>query len=191
MSEQENFWSELLMGSITDSAENVERIMQQQCADVKSATNGYIQARFIRLAFSTKKIENAWGLLEPINKMSADKTVRVEDTALDRADANSSYNPTKYAFDLYTSRFKFRVFTMQLGAIYPVEMELDDDIFDQTKGLYPLGIDISRERPSIFIHSDAELLDGLKIIISQNEKMKFIVQKLMRSERDAHQREDA
>mgnify|MGYP004548834009 CR=1 FL=1 len=179
----ENFWTNIIDQPLDNSAENVEAIMQGQCADVKSASCDLIDARFIKLSFTTKKTTNMWTTQEIKQQFTGPKTVKVEETALDLTDANDSYSPSDYAFDLFTTEYKFRVLTMRLGAVYPIDLILDDDIFYQTKDLYAEEIQISERDSRIFVQNDDELRDCLKIIISMNEKMKFVVRKMIESER--------
>lgn len=183
MVDNDNFWADIIDRPLEKSAENVEAIMQGQCEDVKAASRGLIEARFIKLSFTTKKTTNMWTSQEIRQQFTGPKTVKVEETALDLTDANDSYSPSDYAFDLFTTEYKFRVLTMRLGAVYPIDLVLDDDIFRQTKDLYAEEIQISEENGRIVVQNDNELKGCLKIIISTNEKMKFVVHKMIESER--------
>lgn len=183
MVDNDNFWADIINRPLEKSAENVEAIMQGQCEDVKAASRGLIEARFIKLSFTTKKTTNMWTSQEIRQQFTGPKTVKVEETALDLTDANDSYSPSDYAFDLFTTEYKFRVLTMRLGAVYPIDLVLDDDIFRQTKDLYAEEIQISEENGRIVVQNDNELKGCLKIIISTNEKMKFVVRKMIESER--------
>lgn len=183
MVDNDNFWADIIDRPLEKSAENVEAIMQGQCEDVKAASRGLIEARFIKLSFTTKKTTNMWTSQEIRQQFTGPKTVKVEETALDLTDANDSYSPSDYAFDLFTTEYKFRVLTMRLGAVYPIDLVLDDDIFRQTKDLYAEEIQISEENGRIVVQNDNELRGCLKIIISTNEKMKFVVRKMIESER--------
>ena len=183
MVDNDNFWADIIDRPLEKSAENVEAIMQGQCEDVKAASRGLIEARFIKLSFTTKKTTNMWTSQEISQQFTGPKTVKVEETALDLTDANDSYSPSDYAFDLFTTEYKFRVLTMRLGAVYPIDLVLDDDIFRQTKDLYAEEIQISEENGRIVVQNDNELKGCLKIIISTNEKMKFVVRKMIESER--------
>lgn len=183
MVDNDNFWADIIDRPLEKSAENVEAIMQGQCEDVKAASRGLIEARFIKLSFTTKKTTNMWTSQEIRQQFTGPKTVKVEETALDLTDANDSYSPSDYAFDLSTTEYKFRVLTMRLGAVYPIDLVLDDDIFRQTKDLYAEEIQISEENGRIVVQNDNELKGCLKIIISTNEKMKFVVRKMIESER--------
>lgn len=178
-----NFWTDIIDQPLEKSAENVESIMQGQCEDVKSASRDLIDARFIKLAFTTKKTTNMWTSQEIKQQFSGPKLVKVEETALDRTDANDSYSPSDYAFDLFTSEYKFRVLTMRLGAVYPIDLILDGDIFCQTWDLYAEEIQVSKNNNLIVVHNDDELKDCLEIIISRNEKMKFVVRKMIETEK--------
>lgn len=178
-----NFWTDIIDQPLEKSAENVESIMQGQCEDVRSASRDLIDARFVKLAFTTKKTTNMWTSQEIKQQFTGPKLVKVEETALDRTDANDSYSPSDYAFDLFTSEYKFRVLTMRLGAVYPIDLILDDDIFCQTWDLYAEEIQVSKKNNLIAVHNDDELKDCLEIIISRNEKMKFVVRKMIESER--------
>lgn len=183
MVDNDNLWADIIDRPLEKSAENVEAIMQGQCEDVKAASRGLIEARFIKLSFTTKKTTNMWTSQEIRQQFTGPKTVKVEETALDLTDANDSYSPSDYAFDLFTTEYKFRVLTMRLGAVYPIDLVLDDDIFRQTKDLYAEEIQISEENGRIVVQNDNELKGCLKIIISTNEKMKFVVRKMIESER--------
>lgn len=179
----ENFWADIIDQPLEKSAENVESIMQGQCEDVRSASRDLIDARFVKLAFTTKKTTNMWTSQEIKQQFTGPKLVKVEETALDRTDANDSYSPSDYAFDLFTSEYKFRVLTMRLGAVYPIDLILDDDIFCQTWDLYAEEIQVSKKNNLIAVHNDNELNDCLEIIISRNEKMKFVVRKMIETEK--------
>lgn len=179
----ENFWADIIDQPLEKSAENVEAIMQGQCEDVKAASSGLIEARFVKLAFTTRTTSSMWSSRELMERLTVPKTEKVENTALNLTDANDSYSPSDYAFDLFTSEYKFRVLTMRLGAVYPIDLVLDDDIFRQTKDLYAEEIQISEENGRIVVQNDNELKGCLKIIISTNEKMKFVVRKMIESER--------
>ena len=179
----ENIWADIIDQPLEKSAENVEAIMQGQCEDVKSASDDLIDARFIKLSFTTKKTTNMWTSQEIKQQFAGQKTVKVEETALDLTDANDSYSPSDYAFDLFTTEYKFRVLTMRLGAVYPIDIVLDDDIFRQTWDLYAEEIPVSKKNNLIVVQNDDELKDCLKIIISMNGKMKFVVRKMIESER--------
>lgn len=178
-----NFWTDIIDQPLEKSAENVESIMQGQCEDVRSASRDLIDARFVKLAFTTKKTTNMWTSQEIKQQFTGPKLVKVEETALDRTDANDSYSPSDYAFDLFTSEYKFRVLTMRLGAVYPIDLILDDDIFCQTWDLYAEEIQVSKKNNLIAVHNDNELKDCLEIIISRNEKMKFVVRKMIETEK--------
>lgn len=178
-----NFWTDIIDQPLEKSAENVESIMQGQCEDVRSASRDLIDARFVKLAFTTKKTTNMWTSQEIMQQFTGPKLVKVEETALDRTDANDSYSPSDYAFDLFTSEYKFRVLTMRLGAVYPIDLILDDDIFCQTWDLYAEEIQVSKKNNLIAVHNDDELKDCLEIIISRNEKMKFVVRKMIETEK--------
>ena len=185
MGAKDNLWADIINRPVIDSAENVRSIMKQQCDDVKTASRGALNARFIELAYTTKKTSNIWTSREIAQQFSGPKTVTIEETALDLDDANDSYVPSEYAFDLFSSKYKFRVLTMKLGAVYPLDIVLDDDIFNQTNDLYPEGVGVSKSSNLIVVHNDNELTDSLKVIISENEKMKFIVQKMIHAEKDS------
>lgn len=179
----ENFWADVIDQPLDKSAENVEAIMRGQCEDVKSASGGLIEARFVKLAFTTRTTGSMWSSRELMQYLTDQKTEKVEDTALNLTDANDSYSPSDYAFDLFTSEYKFRVLTMRLGAVYPIDLVLDDDIFCQTRDLYAEEIQVSKENNLIVVQNDDELKDCLKIIISRNGKMQFVVRKMIESER--------
>lgn len=179
----ENFWVDIIDQPLENSAENVEAIMQGQCEDVKAASSGLIEARFVKLAFTTRTTSSMWSSRELMQHLTGQKTEKVEDTALNLADANDSYSPSDYAFDLFTTEYKFRVLTMRLGAVYPIDLVLDDDIFRQTIDLYADEIHISVGNSRIVVQNDDELKACLKIIISMNEKMKFVVRKMIETER--------
>lgn len=179
----ENFWADIIDQPLENSAENVEAIMQGQCEDVKAASSGLIEAHFVKLAFTTRTTSSMWSSRELMQHLTGPKTEKVEDTALNLADANDSYSPSDYAFDLFTTEYKFRVLTMRLGAVYPIDLVLDDDIFCQTIDLYADEIQISEGHSRIVVQNDDELKACLKIIISMNEKMKFVVRKMIETER--------
>ena len=79
---KENFWTDIIDQPLANSAENVESIMQGQCEDVKAASRGLIEARFVKLAFTTKTTGSMWSTQEMKLQFGSPKTIKVEKTAL-------------------------------------------------------------------------------------------------------------
>ena len=177
----ENLWKIPSVDTPEESAENVMEIMREQAQYLRDGTDGKVRAEFHEI---TAEIQNDNGSRE-LNSSASDKN-RMED-------ANDLYHVRQYGFDIYNGYYKFRLFSMDLTAVYPIYMDLDDDVMKETVGVfresslrigyrdYPEYNNYSEydsEPPMyLLIKSDDELMKALKILFS-SRKVQFILYKL-------------
>lgn len=134
MSDNENLWSTVL-GNTETYEETDEAIdyLRKQASDLSSATNGAVFAVFDQVEDSL----NIRAMQAAIGQISSEQrklmaSLQGED-ALSLKNANDLYSKSDYAFEIRTERYRFRLFTMAVGPVFPVEMRVDEGAFKDIK----------------------------------------------------------
>ena len=149
------------------STSGVSPYFERQCAEVERISGGRVHARFASLQMAPKF---SWPGLP-----AADM---VEKNALDRQDINDFYNPSTYAFDIYNDVYKFRVLTMELGAVYPVRVALDGGIEGDLGKMLGDFTYISDESGDVWIEDDEQLASFMGMVVGLSPKLRCILKRL-------------
>lgn len=169
-----------LWGKVTEtkgSASAVLSIIKNQAALLEEKTNGKVKADFtkVRYEFRSKQSYMATirDLLTTMSVLVGPATASSEelievDERKDLEDANSLYEQGKYKFEIYSSKYRFRVFFVEYSSVFPIKIEveygiLEDKIVKST------------------IKSVDELISLLRSIFNSN-KLKFIIQEMMKTD---------
>ena len=122
------------------------------------------------------------------DKMEATETVDGLSTK-ELKDADSFLRKKRYAFEICNEVYKFRVFTMLIAPIFPVEMvvhaEIFDGIADRIEGIAELG---NVEGSIIIPNMDA--FETILQMILMTPEVHFIVTKLEKEARDIEAHKD-
>lgn len=122
------------------------------------------------------------------DKMEATETVDGLSTK-ELKDADSFLRKQRYAFEICNEVYKFRVFTMLIAPIFPVEMvvhaEIFDGIADKIEGIAKLG---NVEGSIIIPNMDA--FETILQMILMTPEVHFIVTKLEKEARDIEAHKD-
>ena len=172
----ENLWEDLFTSNEINTTDSFISIIDSYARDLESASSNKVHARFTRI----KNTESSPLLISQEYAQtlkSALQNTKAEKEQLSQKDANSLYDTNKYAFDIYGDEYKFRVFTADVGPVYPVRVEPDINI------CYEVGVDLERfldfytETPNYWINDDESVHSFFKVII-KSRKMQFMVKRL-------------
>lgn len=168
-----------LWGKVTEtkgSASEVLSIIKNQAALLEEKTNGKVKADFtkVRYEFRSKQsyMATVRDLLTTMSVLvgpavASEELVEVDERK-DLEDANSLYEHGKFKFEIYSSKYRFRVFFVEYSSVFPIKIEveygiLEDKIVKST------------------IKSVDELVSILRSIFNSN-KLKFIIQEMMKAD---------
>lgn len=147
------------------STDGVAPYFERQCEEIERGSEGRVHARFARLQMAPRMSLPAL-------------TDVVEKNALKQQDINDIYKPSTYAFDVYNDVYKFRVLTMELGAVYPVQVKLDKGIEEDLGELLGDYKYISGKPGEIWIKGDEDLSSFMAMVAGRSSKMHYILKRL-------------
>lgn len=175
MGEEKNYWQGLFEGRLNGTTVGLFSIMGEQCRNLESASGGRVHGRFEKLKYVTRTTGIAMAdLLGGLNQTKE----TVEANSLSQTDASGLYEPSKYAFDIYSDTYKFRVFVADIGAAYPVTLDIDAGIYSQVCELLSKFSETGKSNASIRVDSDTQFAVCLETIVTQSEKLRYIIHKM-------------
>ena len=180
-----------LWGNISDidstlhTTANISNILRTQSISLKEQTNDVIKGRFKPIKIITVSTNPYKNMVDSIASISeALKPYKIEKReVLDEfenenlADANALYCKLRYGYEIYTSRYKFRIFELTLDPVYPILVNVDEGIIDDCICDLSLYFQLS-ETNAIEINSDEEFIELLSIIL-KSKKLRFIINNLI------------
>ena len=181
--EYKNFWG-TSMSSLDDLkyTEDIYAIMKEQCEYLYKDTQGKVFAVFgeIKLDGSLltmartianvfRSVSGLTGMQETVSEVSTKELI----------DANGMYSDKNYAFEICTEKYRFRLFELRMTPIYPIEMNVDEDICKNIG--YELNrIAIPMEENNCFKIVDEEVFCDVLQKILQDRKVRYIISELQR-----------
>lgn len=158
------------------SASSVLTLIQEQATLLETKTSGKVKADFNRITYQYKTERTTMQMMEDmiksvgaLNSVAIPQTKCVEvDEREDLEDASRFYEHGKYKFEIYSEKYKFRLFTLEYQSVFPIKMEIEYGILADkvlTKN----------------VNSVEELKDLLLDIFTSN-KVRFIIQKMIELE---------
>ena len=164
-----------LWGNVTatnGSAGSALILLQEQAKLLETKTKGKVKAEFCRVRYQHKKKNNSLQLAETmLRTVSALSAVmpREEIIEIDERknleDANHFYEQGEYKFEIYSDKYKFRLFTLEYQSVFPLKLEIEYDIIED-------------KLVSKSVNSIDELKSLLGAVFASN-KVRFIIQKMI------------
>ena len=168
-----------LWGNVTanrGSASSVLLLMQEQANLLETKTDGKVKADFslIHYQYKTKRnyaaalqsVLDTVRVLSPLTEPA--REIVEEDERQDLEDASHFYEQGKYKFEIYSNKYKFRLFTLEYQSVFPLTLEIEYGILEDKV--------TTKEINSI------EALSSLLGSIFKSNKVRFIIQKMMGAE---------
>lgn len=175
----ENLWKKPLEDSRDLIAtDNIELLMKDQCRYLSDSTANKVHGRFIQVrdlagagAFTAVSV-----LAERYKSVLSTEMGAEADS---RHNANELYKPARFSFDLYNKTYRFKVFELTLLPLYPVDLLLDEGVFNEVADKLP-GI-VNSDMYIVSVGDDDQLMRAFEVMVG-SKKVRFILQKLIEGE---------
>lgn len=166
-----------LWGNINDDTQNSAEILtllEQQASLLTNKTNGKVTATFERIKYRYVSSDESrlLGMYKLIGSMSSafvgekrEKEEILENEDLENA--ASLYNEYKYKFEISSSKYRYRIFTLCYTPVFPVSFEVEYGILEDKVKI-------------IEINSLEDAQDELFKIFN-SRKVKYIIQEMLKS----------
>ena len=132
-------------------------------------------ARFDRLSISIPERINEYFSKTKQSFLEDETMSDKESEDESRMDVSEFYRLSRYGFEIYSKKYKFRIFEVIIHPMYPIDLIIDEDISDEISIF--LSSPIKNYRVSV--SSDIELLEQISVIF-KTKKVKYIIQRLLR-----------
>lgn len=172
--------------------DNIHIIMEEQCKYLAEYTNSKVFADFreinVNISFGAMK-KAMLNVLKSISSVPAIEETNEEMHTTDLIDASGMYYEKRYGFEIYTEKYKFRLFELKMTPIYPIEVLVDEGICRN------IGNKITRlvnpiEKDNHFKINDEDTFCKILQLILQDRKVRYIINELQRQEISVVQEED-
>lgn len=163
-----------LWGDVTNDVGNTISalsLIKEQSALLETKTNGKVKADFSPIHYQYKQdsiamVQGLLGTVAALSRITPSKEEVYEyDERRDLEDASKLYEQCSYKFEIYSNKYKYRLFTLDYKSVYPLSIEIEFGILDDkaiTKTIKSIG----------------DLKNVLSTIFASN-KVKFIIQKMI------------
>lgn len=164
-----------LWGNINNDSEfttSILTLLEEQAKLLESKTDGIIKVNFIKIKYRYGKkadispllssVTTALGTLQPL--VSEIKVEEIDELS-NLNSAGELYTQEKYKFEIYSSKYKFRLFTMDFKPVFPISVEVENGI-------------LSEKAVTKNVNSYQQMLDVLTLIFTSN-KVRFIIHRMI------------
>lgn len=174
MDNELDLWGDVTQSS--GSAKSVLSLIQEQATLLETKTNGKVKADFSRIHYQYKQEQTSMQIMQNMLKtMSVLSSVTTSQPQLvevderkDLEDASHFYEQGEYKFEIYSDKYKFRLFTLEYKSVFPLKIEVEYGILEDKV--------VTENIKSM------EALKSLLISIFVSNKVRFIIQKMMELE---------
>lgn len=182
MTSKINLWEKALNADIDkETTDPIVPFFRTQAEQLRSASNGKIGAVFEKTTVIDKEISHTLdysaaleaALTMPTNLLQGKTTPKV-----DLKNANSLYENTAYSFEIRNNTYRFRMFELTIGPLFPVKMLVDEGIYEDTQtqlANYSQPTDTNSCNVLIF---DYESIEKTFEELLTSKKVKYILHKL-------------
>lgn len=188
----DNFWgiNECLQDNI-DSTEEICNIMDQQCKYLYNDTQGKVFAVFSEITpeYSFTAMTQAMSkLVKNISCIAKNQEGNDDNPSDELIDAGNMYYNKKFEFTIYTDKYRFRIFEVQITPVYPIDIIIDGGICKN------IGNELERiakptEKDNCFTVMDQDSFCTLLKKILQDKKVRYIISKLQKSASEKDEKE--
>ncbi len=178
MDTSDNPWAEALSQPQDKSTTNVIAYCTRQAELLSEATEGKIAGVFAKTREVNKQISTSIDLTAPMLAL-ADAPYLHRTPQLDLRDANAVYVKQDYCFEIRSDTYRFRLFTLVFGPLYPATLHVDAGVCEdlaKLNGRFSVAED--GEAFPISIEDDDDL-DGIFRLLLKSRKLNYICNRLM------------
>ena len=163
-------------------------IMDHQCKMLLRHTNNNVFGVFGEIKNDSSLVRAISALATTVKGTEVTETVDGLSTK-ELKDADSFLRKKRYAFEICNEVYKFRVFTMLISPIFPVEMVVHTEIFNGIVGKIEGIAELGNAEGSIIIPNVAAFETILQMIL-MNPEVHFIVTRLEKEAMDIEAHKD-
>lgn len=107
--------------------------------------------------------------LEPIQKLPK----------LDLRDADDMYKEHDYCFEIRSDAYRFRLFELRFGPLYPATMRVDDGVYSDLAKSSSRFAPTKEGKPCLLTIRDDDDLDNVFLSLLKSKKLNYICNRLM------------
>ncbi|MBQ7184305.1 MAG: hypothetical protein IJR97_09990 [Clostridia bacterium] len=108
---------------------NSIEILRMQAREIKKLTKGVVNATFSKIEYKSGPTAAIEQLNHIVEKMASTTYEEVlEDELSEKINVNELYRKTEYKFELFNSKFRFRLFVLNYSKMFPISMIVDEGI---------------------------------------------------------------
>lgn len=161
-------WDDSFDSCDVASTGNVVELMSRATKALRKKTDGKVRGRFIKV----KSLAESQVALSELAK--ATSRFLYDD---DLADANQLYASKRYAYDIISGTYRFRLFSVVLEPVYPIDLIFDEGVSKEMEESSP-GSQLGQSASGVIsITSDDELMVAFANAIS-TRKVKYLLRRL-------------
>lgn len=147
---------------------NAVSILRDQARLLEKKTNKKVKATFSKIKYGDAALRSSVTTFgKVLASMNLPTEEILENELSNKIDANTLYAPVKYKFEIYNSKYHFRVFELINCNEFPITLKIDEGISSELK-----------IKTLVEINSNAELENITKSIFS-SKKLKTIISRMM------------
>lgn len=150
--------------------EQIFELMSDQCEYLKDGTKGRVSGKFEIEEPSVISRMVAFQKDMSFNNFNARNS--------DKEDANDLYKNQWYSFIIFNEVYSFRVFSVEIGPVFPVTVKLDEDIYNEIGKLQ--NVAKSQKENSITINSYSGFEQIVKNVFSTT-KVLYLIKELRKN----------
>lgn len=164
----ETLWDDSLDSRDITTTGNVVGLMGKATEALREKTDGNVRGRFIKV----KKLAGAEAALLELSKASSKL---LDNDGL--ADANDLYASKRYAYDIISGTYRFRLFSVVLEPVYPLDLVFDEGVLKEMREASLTPYSGPNASGAIRVDNDDDLMAVFSNAIA-TRKVKYLLQKL-------------
>lgn len=173
-----NPWVEMLARPQGKSTTNIFSYCVKQGEMLSEATDGKITGVFAKTSEVNNLISTSINFSEPL-RILADATYLHRAPQVDLRDAGKMYAKHDYCFEVRTEKYRFRLFALVFGPLYPVTLYVDGGVCeDLSKSNGRFSFDEDGEPRPISVKDDDDLDEVFRELL-RSKKLAYICNRLM------------
>lgn len=176
-----NLWANVVKsdGDYEDTSKVIP-FFRGQANDLGEMTGGKVTALFD----ATEKLINPSSVGAILSSALASSGLAsssfLDDASRPLDDANSLYFENHYAFEIRSNRYRFRLFSLTVRPLFPVEMRVDEGVLDDVEDLLRGVAEREDGTTNITIHSFSDMTRCFEVLLG-SKKLGYLVRSLMTS----------
>lgn len=146
-------------------------ILRDQARALEKKTNKKVKATFSKIEYRDSLAGATAMLGATLLSLSSLKEEIIDDELKNKNDINDLYKISQYKFEIFNSKYRFRLFVLNFREVFPIEIILDEGIHSE--------IYLEDETNRHLVNSNNELEKILSLIFTC-KKVRTVISQMMR-----------